>query len=370
MREPTFTVSAVASSTIDGNTMTQPQGAHLVGSVNFDDAERTMRTASKILGGRIKRLPDGEVGARFHWILFQPDMLATTPGIERVGDHPIMVKGIDARPVRVADGVDAGTLEFGPLGYASAALESYGIFTRLRAEGVIAPDVKFQVSLPTPVAVVAAFFPAEQRALVEPAYRDALYRELDEILEAIPHEDLAIQWDNAVEFQIIEQVEYRGKSAVAPWWGDLWDGLTARSAQNAAQVPADVEVGFHLCYGDVGETHFVEPADTANLVRFANALFAASARPITWLHLPVPIERDDDAYFAPLGALELPAETELYVGVVHREDSEPGARRRIETALRHLPRFGVATECGMGRAPAGTTEDILRTHAAVAEPWH
>lgn len=149
----------------------------------------------------------------------------------------------------------------------------------------------------------------------------------------------------------------------------MWAGLTERSAQNAARVPIDVEVGFHLCYGDAGEQHFVEPADAANLVRFANALLTASDRPITWLHLPVPIERDDDAYFAPLDDLLLPEDTELHLGLIYREDGPEGARRRIATALRHVPRFGVATECGIGRAPAGATEDLLRTHAAVAREW-
>lgn len=349
--------------------MPQPQGAHLVGSVNFDDAEKTLRTCAELLGAHLHRIPDGEVGERFHWILFQPDRLAATDGIERIGEHPILVHDIDARPVRVRDGVDAASLVFGPLGYAEAAHASYAIFRRLRDEGVIRSGVRFQVSLPTPLAVVAAFFPAEQREAVEAPYRDALYRELDEILAAIPHDDLAIQWDNAVEFQIIEQVEYRGKSAVEPWWGELWEGLTERSAQNAARVPADVEVGFHLCYGDVGEHHFVEPTDAANLVRFANALFAASPRPITWLHLPVPIERDDDAYFAPLDELERPAGTELYLGLIHREDGVEGARRRIAAAQPHVAGFGVATECGIGRAPAGTTEETLRTHALAAAPW-
>jgi hypothetical protein len=342
----------------------------LVGSVNYDDAETTIRTAAEVLGGHLKRIPDGEVGPRFHWILFQPDVLAQAAGIERVGDHAIPVKMLDARPVRVSDGVDPTTIEFPPLGYAAAAIESYALFRRLRGEGAVSEGVRFQVSLPTPLAVVGAFFPAEQRAAIEPVYRAAMYRELDEILAAIPHGDLAIQWDNAVEFQLIEHVEYRGKAAVEPWWGDdLWGGLIARSAEQASRVPSDVEVGFHLCYGDVAEKHFVEPTDAANLVRFANGLFEASARPITWLHLPVPIERDDDAYFAPLAGLELPEGTELYLGVVHREDGVEGAARRIEAALRHTPTFGVATECGIGRAPAGTTEGILATHAEVAAGW-
>ena len=346
----------------------QPQGAHLVGSVNYDDAETTIRTAADLLGGRLKRIPDGEVGRRFHWILFQADVLGEAEGIDRVGENIVDVKGLDARPVRVADGVDPASVQLPPLGYAAAAIESYAIFTRLRDEGVVRPGVRFQVSLPTPLAVVGAFFPEDQREAIEPVYTAALYRELDEILAAIPHEDLAIQWDNAVEFQVIEQVDYRGKT-VEPWWGDVWTGLTARSAEQAGRVPLDVEVGFHLCYGDVAETHFIEPKDAANLVRFANGLFAASPRPITWLHLPVPIERDDDAYFAPLADLNLPAETELYLGLVHRQDGVEGAQRRIATASQYVSEFGVATECGIGRAPAGTTEDLLKAHAEVASAW-
>jgi hypothetical protein len=281
------------------------------------------------------------------------------------------VKGLDARGVRVAQGVDPASIRFPALGYADAAIESYAVFRRLRQDGVVAEGVRFQVSLPTPVAVVGAFFPEHQRAAIEPVYRDALFRDLDTILDAIPHEDLAIQWDNAVEFQIIEQATYaaRGKGALESWWGDTWAGLTARAAEQARRVPLDVEVGFHLCYGDAGEKHFVEPADTANLVRFANALFSASPRPIQWLHLPVPIDRDDDAYFEALEQLDLPEGTELYLGLVHREDGAEGARRRIEAAQRHVDRFGVATECGCGRAPAEATEGLLRTHAEVASAW-
>jgi len=76
-----------------------------------------------------------------------------------------------------------------------------------------------------------------------------------------------------------------------------------------------------------------------------------------------------DGYFEALETLELPDETELYLGLVHREDGVDGARRRIEVAQRHVERFGVATECGCGRAPADATEGLLRTHAEVATRW-
>lgn len=47
-------------------------------------------------------------------------------------------------------------------------------------------------------------------------------------------------------------------------------------------------------------------------------------------------------------------------------DGIDGAERRIAAASRHVDAFGVATECGIGRAPAGVTEDLFRTHASVA----
>ena len=239
-------------------------------------------------------------------------------------------------------------------------------FQRLRDEGVIAPGTRLPVALPTPTAVIGTFFSGDDRRAIEPVYRDLVFRELRGMLAAVPHDDLAIQWDCAVEFAIIETHAYPGGST--PWWeGDVWQGLVARAPDAIDQVPADVEVGVHLCYGDVGEKHFIEPRDAANLTRFANELVDAAHRPVTWIHLPVPIERDDDAYFAPLEELEI-GDAELYLGLVHREDGVDGASRRIEAAARHVDAFGVATECGIGRAPKDATEDIFRSHVAVAQP--
>ncbi|MBT2483565.1 MULTISPECIES: hypothetical protein [unclassified Microbacterium] len=348
--------------------MTQPQGALLVGSVNFDDAETTMRTAAETLGTHLRRLPDGEVGKRFHWIMFQPDVLGQADGIERVGDQPIpFPAGIDARGVRIAEGAAAEALELPPLGYASAAIESYAIFVRLREEGAVPAGIRFQVSLPTPLAVISSFFHGDDRAAIEPVYTAAILRELDEILAAIPRDDLAVQWDVASEMGIIERAAGYGSVMEAWWPGDPFDGLVSRLAALVDAVPVDVEVGVHLCYGDAGEKHFIEPTDAGNLVRYANAVVAASARPLTWLHLPVPIGRDDADYFAPLADLA-PVE-ELYLGLVHREDGADGAAKRIAAAAAFAPEFGVATECGIGRAPAGSTDGILRTHAEVAAAW-
>lgn len=349
--------------------MSQVQGAHLVGSINFDDAETTMRVAAEHLGEHLRRIPDGEVGERFHWILFQADRIGQAAGIARVGDTPIPVRMLDVRPVRLADGVAAADISLPPLGYAEAALASWETFSRLKRDGVIAGGTRFQVSLPTPLGVVGSLVAAQDRAEFEPVYEAALAAELDQILAAIPHGELAIQWDAALEFAILEGVTGRG-AVRYEWFDDAWEGTSERLARQIDRVPAGVEVGAHLCYGDVGEQHFVEPADAAHLTRFANAVIAKARRELTWLHLPVPIGRDDEGFFAPLAELKLPDASELYLGLVHREDGATGAERRIAAARAEVARdFGVATECGFGRAPEGTTVPLFETHRAVALAW-
>ena len=84
-------------------------------------------------------------------------------------------------------------------------------------------------------------------------------------------------------------------------------------------------------------------------------------RRMDFLHLPVPKDRTDDAYFAPLGDLRLPTETALYLGLIHHADGA-GDRVRIAAAQRVMPRFGVATECGWGRTDQARVPALLAAH--------
>lgn len=83
--------------------------------------------------------------------------------------------------------------------------------------------------------------------------------------------------------------------------------------------------------------------------------------------MPVPRSRDDAAYFQPLAALELPEQTDLYLGLIHASDGEAGARRRMATASRMIKRYGVATECGLGRRSAETIAPLLELHATLLQ---
>ena len=341
------------------NQFEAPRGALLVGSVPLADAAEVFQTAAGILGDRLRRIPDGETGVRSNWIGWQNDVLARVPQLEVIPPNPDDY--VPAPKFRLRAGVDPSEIRFDNLGYADAARESYATFTQLKAAGTIPAHVRFQVSLPTPLASVAAYVQPESQAAVEPAYEARLLAEVDEILAAIPHDELAIQWDVAVEVGILEQ-------AFPSAFDNPFEAIVERLVRIGDYIPADVELGYHLCYGDAGHRHFKQPEDTRLLTDLANRIVAGVQRPITWLHLPVPVDRSDDAYFAPLRDLRLDPETELYLGLVHDTDGVEGTRRRIEVARRVVPTFGVATECGLGRRPPESIPALLRLHAEVSEP--
>lgn len=328
---------------------------HLVGSVPLDSSEAVFRSVAAALGPFVARIPDGETGVRKNWIAWQYEVLARTPGLEPV---PVGDRGYLRRQLVRLTG-DRREPRFGALGYADAALASYPIFERLQREGVIPAHCRFQVSLPTPLAPMTVFVSLDDRGLVEPAYERQLLAELARITDAIPHEKLALQWDVAAEFGLLERI----------WpahFPEVERGVVTRLARVGGAVPRDVALGFHLCYGDFGHKHFVEPQDAQRLVALANALFAALGRAPAWVHMPVPIGWTEPRSYAPLRELALPASTALYLGLVHDQDGTDGARRRIALASEVRPRFGIATECGWGRRPPESIPALLQLHAEVA----
>ena len=246
---------------------------------------------------------------------------------------------------RLRPGVQPDAVRLGPLGYAAAARESFAVFSRLKADGLIPRDMRFQVCLPTPLAVISNFPLAQQRVLSS-IYEARLKQEIEDMLDVIPADELAIQWDAAIEFAVLEGLVPSAYGSPFESRQPLLDAML----RLGNFVPGEVELGYHLCYGDAGHKHFKEPTDTARLVDVANAVAQGLQRRLNWLHFPVPIGRFDDAYYAPLRISVSTPTRKLYAGLVHDADGAAGTRLRIAAADRALGRpFGVATECGLGR---------------------
>jgi hypothetical protein len=334
---------------------------HLVGSIGLDTVDEVFGTVGKLLGRYLRRIPDGEVGGRRMWITWQYPVLRANPLLRP--DPAGAVRPTNRFPLlTLAEGADPAAIRFGELGYAREARASYLDFLAARERGDLPAGVRFQVCLPTPFAVVSSVVLREALAAVEAAYERAMVAEVAALCRHVPHHDLCIQWDLCNEMVIWDGQQ----TDAVPFPQEPRADLLARVARLCAAVPADVELGLHFCYGDFAGRHFVEPRDASAMVEFANAVVEASAHPIVYVHLPVPIDRTDDAFHRPLGGLRLPPGTALYLGVVHARDGVAGTRARIDAARRYAPAFGIATECGMARARTeATVRSLLNIHAEV-----
>ncbi len=339
--------------------MTERTAVHLVGSVPLPTVDAVFRAVCGGLGDRLPRVPDGETGSRGDFIGWQADLLLGHPQFEPTGE----IGHYNPKPLsRLRPGVDPAEIRFTDLGYASAALDSYRTFERLAEHGVIPATARFQVCLPTPTAPVGAWVVPDDRAAVLPAYTARMRQEVAEIAAVVPPERLAVQWDVAAEIvQLDARFAERG-----PVRDAKLDEFVEVIAAMIDAVPAGVEAGVHLCYGDFDHKHGIEPVDMGTLVDVSNAIAARVDHELAWMHLPVPRDRSDAAYFAPLRDLRLAPATELYLGLVHLTDGLDGARARIETARRVVDAFGISTECGWGRRDPASIPALIDLHEQVA----
>jgi hypothetical protein len=338
---------------------------HLIGSIPLDNSEQVFRQLSAELGAHLTRMPDGETGERSRWVFFQRQMLLdsgamevdpTVPPYKFVQWDGKVVREIEQ--LRFKPGVDPAKVNFGT-GYDKAALTSWEVFKKLRDSGAIPKHMRFQVSMPTPFASGYLYVSGPTREAYYPVYERSLKTALANIAKAIPHKDLSIQWDVCQEV-----LAFEGYFADAPahYKRQMFDTL----GRLGDAVPADVEMGYHLCYGSPRDEHLVQPKDSGILVEMMNGIGAAAKRRIDFLHIPVPKGRTDEAYYAPLKNWKARPETKLYLGLLHHDD-EAGDRQRVAAARRYVKDFGLSAECGWGRTEPGRLPGLLAGHRIAAE---
>ncbi len=347
-----------------------PREVHLVGSVPMANAREVFARVGAALGSRIKRLPDGETGERGDWISWLEPVFSQHPAFTKSGEFfRVHSTGTGRERYTLKPGIRPQDVNFDNLFYADIAESSYAEFKRQKAIGTIPAATKFQIDLVPAHSVIWLFLIDRLHSAIDPIYNDALKREIDKIADRIPHAELAIQFDVAsAVFARLERNEVssygRTKEETQRTFADILVDL-------GDTVPRDIDLLYHLCYGDSGHKHVVEPTDMNDMVEFANRLSRQIKRPIGLIHMPVPRDRADDAYFAPLERLTLRPETKLCLGLVHHTDGVDGTKRRLETAKRHVPHsaidFAIATECGFGRRDPATIAELLRIHAVVAD---
>src|SRR6185437_16147612 len=161
-----------------------PDSVHFVGSIALDSVKEVFHLCGTTLGKRLKRIPDGEPGGRRLWISWQYPLLRASAYLrpDSVPPRPGMFTQL-----RLSEGVKPADIHFGELGYAREARISYQDFLAAKQRGELPATVKFQVSLPTPMAVIYPFCVTGDAALVEKPYETAMLGELAAICRAITH---------------------------------------------------------------------------------------------------------------------------------------------------------------------------------------
>ena len=332
---------------------------HLVGSVPLDDVESVLRTCAGGLGSLAASFPDGEVGQRKYWTFYLPQRTYSVhPDLEPVNEPP----GRQVRQpapgasqqewneswwtFRLRPGVTH--LTYPSLHYVEEATASYAIFRRLRDEGVIPSGARFQVSFPATGSAVMGFFanPADWPVVYD-AYRRAIRNEVAQIVDAIPHEDLVVQWDIASEVRDI----LAGDRPLLPWspqtsLEEKWERHLGDLEHLSRDIPEDVVLGYHFCFGTWGGWPKSVAPDASVCVRLANEAVIRAGRRVDYVHLPV-MPDADDAWFGPLDGLAI-GETWPFLGIV-LDDGLDAFERRARVAHRYLPAFGIASYCGWGR---------------------
>lgn len=342
-----------------------PRSVHLVGSVPLASAHDVFATVSAALGARLKRIPDGETGERSDWITWLEPAFANNPALEKSDElFRIHATGTARIRYRLKPGKTVRDVAFDNLFYADVGKQSYAEFAELKRAGKIASDVRFQIDLVPAHSVIWLFLQDDLHQPLDPLFNQALKREIDKIAAGLPHDQIAIQFD--VASAVFARLQRNEPNAYGKNRDEMLASFGRILSDLANHVPAGIELLFHFCYGDSNHKHVIEPTDMNDMVDVANQLTRDVTRPINLIHMPVPRDRADDGYFAPLARLQLSPQTELSLGLVHYTDGVAGTRKRMAAAERHVARFSIATECGFGRRDPATIPQLLRIHRECA----
>jgi hypothetical protein len=338
----------------------------LVGSIPLRSALEVFTTAGEYFDDNLAYMPDGEFGDRIWWHNYIARFVYHGhPSIKTV-KRPAPIDGFpNWKPRDLADmwmfEVEEGvtSVKLPELGYAKWAAASYETFCLLRSNGRIPKSRKFQVNLPLTSSAIATFFHKRpDLTIMARAYEDAARREVGTILESVPAKDLLILWDVCVEILDLE--------GALPWMPR--EGALERSAEGArniiAKIPHDVAVGYHLCYGTLPRWPMVELQSIATQVALANELIKRSERPVEVLHM-VLAKQPTENFFEGAENLKL-GNTDLYLGLIHEDDTLDANLARLRLARKFFPTFGTSYVCGFGRREPEDTRRLLTRHREVA----
>ena len=319
---------------------------HLVGSIPAPDTEGALRLVLDHVGDRvIDWLPDGETGDRGNWIGRLVENLKHHPDLDLIRDGDW--SDYEATPAfKVKDG---HTFEDVDLDYYAAFEKSWPEFQKARAD-LGRPDIAFQVGIPGPIDIAFAAFgfnPVKGFRHARP-FEDATVLEVRRIHEAAGNE-VVYQLEIPIEVEVTTRIPGFARRPGTRW-------LARRILRLVERSPLDTRWGFHLCVGDMNNQAFSRLETARPVVQLANALASQFpvGRHLEFIHLPLAHGEipptTEEAFYVPLGDLNLRPGVRLIAGLVHEQqslDEQRAIRDLVEQQVGST--VDVAASCGLGR---------------------
>lgn len=333
--------------------------ALLLGSLPFESEEAAMEQSLSILGQNLISVPDGEVGeindeypsgSRSCWVCLQANECAEDSENWEVLQEA--VKNEDGFPAGY-DKIYTLRTKYSPeelhkhlnLHYHEYFNKSYPIFKRLRKK-YGHPKLKFQLGIPTGMTLAIFMLEPDKAISYYKSFNKRLAYEANEAL-AQAADDIIVQLELPIEVGMVYQ--------------NQTDLATEIVMDLVNQFQYSTQIGLHFCCGDLNNEAWTHPDSLLPLVGFANRLIdeLPKKHELAYIHVPL-AEGDipptlDKSYYQPLANIQLPANTELFAGLVH----EKRHLEELQVIHAHLENIrnhpvGVACSCGMGRRDTET----------------
>ena len=249
---------------------------YLVGSVPMASATEVFETVSAALGTRIKRLPDGETGERGDWISWLEPVFSEHPPFRKSGEFfRVHATGTGRERYALKPGVDAARRAL-----RQSVLRRYrqAVLCRLQATERCRKDSRrHEIPGRSGAGAFGDLAVPGRLACMPRSIRSTMTRSSARSTRS-PRPFRTMNWRSSSTSppRCLRALNAtRRRATAAP------RRRCRRSSRHILvdlgnRVPGDIDLLYHLCYGDSGHKHVVEPTDMNDMVEFANRVVATA----------------------------------------------------------------------------------------------